>query len=258
MGTAIREMTIQKGFDPREFVLVGFGGAGPMHANALGDELEVAKIIIPVASGGLSALGILLSDVRVDGACTKVSVLNQTDTAAVKGVFEQLEKEAADSLKREGFKPEAISFSRGLDMRYVGQEYTVHVPIESFDGDYIKKRFDEIHETTYAHSAPGESAEIVSYRLSAYGRIPKPQMETIEQGADQPSPNAVRGKRDVYFGELKKQLTTMVYERSLLLASNRVPGPAVVEEKACTTIILPGYTGVVDVYGNIVIEKSRS
>ncbi len=257
MATAIREMTIQKGFDPREFVLVGFGGAGPMHANALGDELEVAKIIIPVASGALSALGILLSDVRVDSAYTRVSALDQTDSTRVKAIFEQLESEAADSLMREGFQRDAISFSRELDMRYVGQEYTVRVPIQAFDRAYIKKRFDEIHEMTYAHSAPQEPAEIVGYRLSAYGPIPKPQIERIGRGSHEPAPKAVRGKRDVYLGDRKKHLPTVIYDRDSLLASNRLQGPAIVEEKACTTVILPDYAGVIDDYGNIVIEKSR-
>ncbi len=258
MATAIREMTIQKGFDPREFVLIGFGGAGPMHANALGDELEVAKIIIPVASGALSALGILLSDVRFDSAFTKVSPLLQADVSEIKSIYQSLEKEASGSLNREGFAGDDVWFVRELDMRYVGQEYTVRVPMEAYDHKVIKRRFDEIHEMTYAHSAPDEPAEIVSYRLSAYGRIPKPRLETIQQGDSEPIAAAQRGKRNVYFGDLNKHLPTIIYERERLLAANRLPGPAVVEEKACTAVILPGYVGVVDDYGNIGIEKNRS
>ncbi len=258
MASAIREVTIQKGFDPREFVLVAFGGAGPMHANALGDDLEVSKIIIPVASGALSALGILLSDVRFDTTFTKVSPLLQVSISEVRSIYESLEKEAAANLVSEGFKPDDIRYVRELDMRYVGQEYTVRVPMEQLDHAAIKKRFDEIHEMTYAHSAPSEPAEIVSYRLSALGRIPKPRLEEIRKGGSEPPPEALRGKRDVYFGEFKKRLATDIYERDRLLASNRIAGPAIVEEKACTTIILPGYLGVIDSHGNIIIERDRS
>jgi len=258
MATAIREMTIQRGFDPREFVLVAFGGAGPMHANALGDELEVSKIIIPVASGAFSALGILLSDVRFDSTFTKVLPLVEVSASDFQSIYTSLEQEATENLEREGFRPDEIRFVRELDMRYVGQEYTVRVPLDGFDQAAIKKRFDEVHEMTYAHSAPGEPAEVVNYRLSAFGRIPKPRLEKIRQGTSNPLPRAIRGRRDVYFGELKKFIPTAIYEREQLLASNRIAGPAVVEEKACTTIILPGYIGVVDDHGNIVIERDRA
>ena len=254
MATAIREMTIQKGLDPREFVLVAFGGAGPMHANALADELEVPKTIIPVASGALSALGILLSDVRFDSTFTKVCSLTESSLEDSKSIFASLEKEASDNLQREGFAEKDIQFVRELDMRYVGQEYTVRVVLDGFDRSAIKKRFDEIHETTYAHSAPSEQAEIVNYRLSAFARIRRPLLEQVGKGTAS-SANALRGQRNVYFGELGKCVLTDVYERSRLLASNRIKGPAVVEEKACTTLILPEYVGTVDGFGNIVIEK---
>lgn len=257
MATAIREMTIQKGFDPREFVLVAFGGAGPMHANALADELEVAKTIIPVAAGAFSALGILLSNVRFDSTTTKVSPLQQMSRAQIQAIFKDLESEATENLTNEGFKVDDISFSRELDMRYVGQEYTVRVPVTDLDPDGIKKRFDKIHETTYAHSSSGEPAEIVSYRLSASGRIPKPRLEKIKRGSGQPRPEAVRGVRQVYFGELKTHLPTQIYERSLLLAGDVIQGPAVVEEKAATTVLYPGYSGAVDEHGNLVITKSE-
>jgi N-methylhydantoinase A len=258
MAMAIREMTIQKGFDPREFVLVAFGGAGPMHANALGDELEVPKIIIPVASGALSALGILLSDVRFDSIFTKVSPLLQIGASEFQSIFHELEKEATLNLEREGFPASEIRHVRELDMRYVGQEYTVRVVLDGFDPTAIKKRFDEAHEATYAHSAPGEAAEVVNYRLSATAGIPKPLLKTIPKGAAEPPREAVRGKREVYFGEFKKHWPTVIYNRDGLLAGNRMPGPAVVEEKACTTIILPGYFGVIDDQGNIVIERERA
>ena len=145
---------------------------------------------------------------------------------------------------------------RELDMRYVGQEYTVRVGLEGFDHDTIKRRFDEVHQMTYAHSAPEEPAEVVNYRLSASARIPRPLLEKIAEGNRKPPSQAIRGKRDVYFGELGKSLPTAVYDRNQLLASNRIEGPAVIEEKACTTLILPEYAGTIDDYGNIVIEKA--
>ena len=200
MASAIREMTIQKGFDPREFVLVAFGGAGPMHANALGSELEVPKTIIPVASGALSALGILLSDVRFDSTFTKVCPLSQISLSEGQSIFGELEKEAAENLKREGFAQQDIQFVRELDMRYVGQEYTVRVRVEGFDRDTIKTRFDEAHQMSYAHSAPEEPAEIVNYRLSASARIPRPLLEKIGRGDKKPPTKARRGEREVYFG----------------------------------------------------------
>jgi N-methylhydantoinase A len=258
MATAIREMTIQKGFDPREFVLVSFGGAGPMHANALGDDLEVSKIIVPVAAGALSALGILLSDVRFDSTFTKVSPLAKLELSEMQSVFSALEQEAMENLKHEGFKPGEVRFVRELDMRYVGQEYTVRVPVAELDRAAIKKRFDEIHEMTYAHSASNEPAEVVSYRSSAYGSIPKPRLEKIATGQGEPSRTAMRGKRQVYFGELKKHLAATVYKRQALLAGDQIAGPAVVEEKAATTLIYPEYVGEIDEFGNLVIEKNRT
>jgi N-methylhydantoinase A len=255
MASAIREMTIQKGLDPREFVLVAFGGAGPMHANALADDLGVPKTIIPVASGALSALGILLSDVRFDSTFTQVSRLGDGALVSAREIFQRLENEATKSLKQEGFTAREIVFVRELDMRYVGQEYTVRVTLETFESSALKAKFDQVHEITYAHAAPNEPVEIVNYRLSATARIPRPILGKIQKGNHQPPSEALRGERNVYFGELGRCVRTAVYNRSRLLASNRIDGPAVVEEKACTTLILPNYVGTVDDYGNIMIEK---
>jgi N-methylhydantoinase A len=255
MAAAIREMTIQKGFDPREFVLVAFGGAGPMHANALGKELEVPKVIVPVASGAFSALGILLSDVRFDSTFTKVCPLSPQSVLEAQTIYADLENEAAENLCREGFAREDIVYVRELDVRYVGQEYTVRVPLEEYEHSALKKRFDQVHEMTYAHSSPQEPAEIVTLRLSASAKIPRPLLEQLPQATAEPPAHALLGKRKVYFGEDGKQMLANVYERSALLALNEIQGPAVIEEKACTTLILPDYRAQVDDFGNIVIEK---
>ena len=147
-------------------------------------------------------------------------------------------------------------------MRYVGQEHavTVELPVELFaaeDRDGIKQRFDAVHETRYGYSAPGEKAEIVSLRSAITGLMRKPRFEPIAAGGAAP-PAALRGTRAVYFAEAGRRVDTPTYDRGALLASNRIAGPALIEEYASTTVVHPGDVVTVDAFGDLVIEILRS
>ncbi|UCC89724.1 MAG: hydantoinase/oxoprolinase family protein, partial [Anaerolineales bacterium] len=192
MGHAIRAITIERGLDPREFVLLSFGGAGAMHACALAEELSIPRILIPMATGQFSALGMLLSDIRHD--LVRVSLGLATDLVAetVEGRYRELIAEARQLLLDDGVVESQMAFQRALDMRYVGQEYTVTVPVpHALSGDWlspIRAEFDRRHERTYGHASAEEPVEVVTLRLTAFGRMPELKLQTLPDGGPTPPP----------------------------------------------------------------------
>ena len=185
MVNALRLVSVQRGYDPRDFVLTAFGGAGPVHANRLAAEIDVPTTIIPMSPGTTSAMGLLVTDLKHDYSTTLIQHVDQLDTAAVEETYQELEAQGGTSLEREEVRPEDISFLRQVDMRYVGQSYelTVPLPAEQLDAskiDRVLEQFHIEHDRAYGYSAPTEPVEFVNLRLTAIGKIAKPRLRELE------------------------------------------------------------------------------
>jgi N-methylhydantoinase A len=247
MVNALHLISVQRGYDPRDFVLVGFGGAGPVHANALVRDAEMPTLVIPRSPGIFSATGLLTTDLKRDAATTIVRRLEQLDADEVEATFAELERQGREELEREGLTGEAIAFERQIDMRYVGQSYELSVPA----GDGLLERFHAEHDRAYGFSAPGEPVEAVSLRLTSVGTIAKPPLRRLEPG-ELPEP---KERRPVYFAEAVDYVDCPIYDRYTLPAGATLAGPAIAEEYDSTTVVHPGFAMRVDDVGNLVIEK---
>ena len=264
MVGAIKEVSIAKGHDPRDFVLVAYGGAGPMHAAFIAEELEMARVLVPPAPGNVSAFGSLISDVRRDYVRTRLTPTRDAALADVERTFAGLEQEARGQLAAEGIAPERIAMVRALGMRYVGQswELLVRMPAGADSMATLERAFHAAHERRYGHATAG-AAEIVNFRLTAVGAVPKPpprrwksepQDVPASRRASSPTP-ADPARRQVHFGGAP--LTVPVYERTRLPAGMVVTGPAIVEEMGATTVIPPGWTATVGEWGELVLQRRR-
>jgi N-methylhydantoinase A len=251
MVSAIKEISIAKGHDPRDFVLVAYGGAGPMHAAFIAEELELPRVIVPPAPGNFSAFGSLISDLRRDYVRTRLTQTRRAEFAEVDRTFAELEREARAELAAEGVSPEGISTVRALGMRYVGQswELIVRLPAALDSMAALETEFHQTHERRYGHASDGP-AEIVNFRLTAIGAVPKPS----------PTPWTVKGalaaasreERTVHFGEMQR---VPIYARERLPAGETVAGPALVEEMGATTVIPPGWDGVIGTWGELTLSR---
>ena len=260
MTSALRRISVQRGYDPRDFVLVGFGGAGPLHANRLADELEIPKVLIPMSPGIFSAMGLLVTDLKHDYSATHVGRLDDVVCDDLANEFGALEAQGRSALERDRVNSDHMRFLRKMDLRYVGQSYELTLAIEetevSRDGiERLSGRFHHEHERAYGFSAPGEPIELVNLRLSAVGSIAKPRLRECELG-DGDIAEAQIATRLVYFAESGGFVECPVYERHKLGAGARIEGPAIVAEMDSTTLIHPDYQGCVDVCGNLLIATS--
>ena len=249
MVNALHLISVQRGYDPRDFVLFGFGGAGPVHANALARDAEMPTLLIPPSPGIFSATGLLTTDLKLDTAVTVMRRLDDLNPADVASSFAELESAGRSALELEGLAAEAMSFVRKLDLRYVGQSYELTIPA----GDGLRERFHEEHDRTYGFSAPEEPVEVVSLRLTSVGAIAKPPTRRLErEGAAEP-----KETRPVYFAETSGFVDCPIYDRYALPAGATFAGPAIVEEFDSTTVVHPGFAVRVDDTGNLVVEREK-
>jgi N-methylhydantoinase A len=252
MVGAIKEISIAKGHDPRDFALVAYGGAGPVHAAFIAEELEMPRVIVPPAPGNFSAFGSLISDLRRDYVRTRLTLTRRNAFAEVARIFEELEAEARADLGAEGIAAGQIALTRAVGMRYVGQswELPVRMPDDVGSMPALDAAFQRAHERRYGHAVDAP-AEIVNFRLAAAGAVPKPTLPgwavtgTVEA--------ARRAERAVYFGT--ETLATPVYSRERLPGGTPVPGPAIVEEMGATTVVPPGWKATVGPWGELVLER---
>ena len=261
MAHVVRWVTTERGLDAADFVLVAYGGAGPLHAVMVARELGIGRVVIPPAPGHFSALGMLASDQRRDFVNTWFTPLAAASFAEMEAIFAGMEREGRAGIARSGVAPETVTAARAADMRYVGQEHavTVALPAELFaaeDRAGIKRAFDAVHEVRYGFASPAEPAEIVSLRSAVTGALAKPRPALIAAGGPEPSATATRGTRPVYF--VGATIDTPVIDRAALVAGNRLAGPAVIEEYASTTVLFPGDRLTVDRHGNLVIDIARN
>ena len=259
MVNALRLVSIQRGYDPRDFVLVAFGGAGPLHANRLAAETDMPTTIVPMSPGTTSALGLLVTDLKHDYSTTMIERIERLDIKAVENVYGEMEASGRSTLKREGVPPEEMSFLRQVDMRYVGQSYELtvslsHKTLSSAEIDQVLQQFHQEHDRAYGFSAPGESVEFVSLRLAAIGQIRKPRLRELEQDRGTADPtSALKAIRPVFFAESDGYVDCPIYDRYRLAVGHILKGPAIVVEFDSTTIIHPGYQAEVDQFGNLLL-----
>jgi N-methylhydantoinase A len=253
MADAMRTITVKQGIDPRDYSLVAFGGAGPMHAVWLAEELEIGEVIVPWSPGTFSAWGMLQTDMRHDVVRSFYRPLADLEGREAADVFVELEAEGAELLTEQGIQREEQYFARSADMRYVGQEYSVDVPIGGgINLDEIDTAFHDAHRVRYGHATPGAPVEFVNLRVAAFGRIAG---QAAPFHSPEPGAEPLLGARPAIFDGAAHD--TRVLLRDRLSPGDRHQGPVVVEEAGSTTVVPPGYDLAVDEHGNLLIAKSR-
>ena len=257
MFNALKLISVRRGYDPRDFAMVAFGGGGPMHCAYLARELNVRKVIVPVAASVFSAWGMLMTDLRHDYIQTKICRMNEVALSELNAMWDGLVSQARAQFAKEGGPDGQIVYSFIADMRYMGQEHTVkvHVPPVPWTDEVkaeIVARFHETHEHFYTYRLPDTPTEIVNLHLVAYGRLQKPELHRIDPQRG-PVSGAVKETRPVYFTDEGWQ-DTPIYDREKLGAGAAVSGPAIVEEVTASTVVCPGQSLTVDGYGNLIIE----
>jgi N-methylhydantoinase A len=245
MVNALHLVSVQRGYDPREFVLVGFGGAGPAHVNALARDIGVRDVIVPTAPGIFSATGLLSTDLKRDYTAALLKRVEELEPGEAEAAFGRMADEGRRDLRREGVDEADLSFLRQMELRYVGQSYELTVPAD--DVAAAVAGFHDEHDRAYGFSAEQEPVEVVNLRLTAVGRIAKPQLPRLEAGA---APRE-RARRPVFFAEGDDYVDCPVYDRYELGAGAELVGPAVVEELDSTTVVHPGWQARVDEHGNL-------
>ncbi len=258
MARAIRVISVQRGHDPRDYTLVAFGGAGPLHAARLAKELEIRRILVPRSPGLLCAMGLLLTDLRADFAATRLRTLNAAVLPDVAEAFAELRVQADEWFAAEGIAPDSRRVVRTVDMRYAGQNYELPVPVP--DGaitpatlNGLAAGFAEAHRQMYGFVADDEAVQLVTFRVEAAGVVPKAAFQPRPMGGADASA-AVTGRRDVWLPETGGFVACRVYDREKLDAGNRIAGPAIIEQMDTTTLVPPGMAVLVEPYLNLILE----
>ncbi len=257
MINALRVVTVRRGHDPRELVMVAFGGAGPLHANRLCADMQIRTLIIPPSPGTFSALGLLVTDLKHEFSRTRLMTADRAELEALDAIFSGMETAGRDRLLREGIAASAIRYERQIEMRYTGQSY--ELPVEVPPGDVtadvlraVVARFHGEHDRAYGHGFPDEPVELVNVLVSAIGTITKPARRKLPRDRIELG-DARRGTAPVFFSEARGFLDTAIFTRGGLGAGDRFEGPAIVEEMDSTSLIHPGFRVEVDAYGNLVV-----
>jgi len=256
MAELVRGLTVRRGHDPRDYVLMAFGGAGPVHAAWYASELGVKEVIIPRAAPTQSALGLSMADILHTHTLPFVGLL-PIDTDEFNQNFAILEEKAIRDLEKDGVSDEDRAISYFLDMKYGLQYHTLRIPIlrktyGAHDMDFLAKEFDRIYKDTYGEGAGFSSAGryTVNFIVQGAGRIHKVKLSPIAKGSSD-SDAAIKEKREAHFEG--KYMSTRVYDYYSLKAGNVTEGPAIIEARETTTVIRPGQKCRIDEYGNIIL-----
>ncbi|MCC6792133.1 MAG: hydantoinase/oxoprolinase family protein [Thermomicrobiales bacterium] len=254
---ALKLVSVRRGYDPRDFTLVAFGGGGPMHASALAGELGVKRVVIPPFPGTFSAWGMLMTEPRIDLTRTRVLSLTEDIEADIAGVFAALEADATRRLDEQGFDRALILHRRALDMRYNGQEHTVRLQIHGAERvDGLAAAFHQAHQQQYTFALEGTPIQIVNFRITSTVDHRRPAYGRVEGTGAHAGDGAASGQRCIDVDGARTLAD--VYRRSSLSLGYRAVGPAIIEEASATTVVLPGQQFEVDGYGNLVISASSS
>jgi N-methylhydantoinase A len=257
MEEAIKAISTMRGYDLRDFMLVAFGGAGPLHAGQMARNLGMQGVIVPLYPGVNSAIGLLQADVRHDSAVSRMTLITDLGPDEVAARLKTLADQARAELKAEGFKAREIVIEYGIDMRYAGQGYELTVPLASGRVTKktladVRKTFDTSHHVLFGHSGPEEPVEVVTYRVTGIGKLPEVKMPTFWR--------AGTALKDAYLGTRRARfdgeaVDAAVYQRERLDVGHAVRGPAVIEQLDSTLVVHPGQTARVDRFKNILITE---
>lgn len=256
MAQAIRTLTVEKGIEPRDFALVAFGGAGPMHAPFLAQELDVSEVLVPRFPGAFSAWGMLEAEIRKDFARAFFTPLAELDADDLAAALQEQEREALAALAEEGIGEDSARVQHMIDIRYIGQEYTLTIPLlgasePTSDGfeQAISRRFDEAHDTRFGHANPGAPTEFVAVRSTGLGDLRRAEAARFAVEANDEHRFVARS---IVFGRSERD--AQVVQRDDLTPGEGLEGPVVIIEATATTVVPPGSTAHVDDLGTIVIE----
>jgi N-methylhydantoinase A len=258
MAKAIRLVSVQRGHDPREYTLVAFGGAGPLHSARLARELEIPRVLVPRNPGILCALGLLMTDLQTNYAQTRLMPVTWETLGSMAQVFSDLDRRAQAWFTAENIPANDRRMSRTIDMRYAGQNYELPVPMpDNLEGDALlgalRESFEQAHKQMYGYTAPEEPMQAVTFRIEATGAVRQAELRD-QPPATTPLESALMAKRDVWLAEASSFISCPVYDREKLGPGHRITGPAIVEQMDATTVLLPGQTATVDPYLNIIVE----
>jgi len=255
MSLAVRGISVERGYDPRDFALIAFGGAGPLHAVEVARELHIPTVIVPNFPANFSALGMLMADIKHDYVRTYYRPLEQTDFGEVQGICDVLIKQGSRILANESVPKGDMIFNRFLDIRYSGQEFTIPVPIlaeyiETANTAAIRRSFDDVHDRWYGYHATDQPIEIVNVRLSAVGKRKQMVIPNLNvSSAEKP----MIGKRTVYL-ERNMSVECAIYQREKMPRGYKVAGPAIIQEYASTTVLFPGDVATVNETGELIVN----
>jgi len=260
MANAIRSRTVQKGVDPREFALVAFGGAGPLHGAEVAEMLEIPEVLIPPYPGITSAMGLLTTDLKYEVVRTQFQLSTKVDLARLNNDFAAMEKQLIAQFASDHIDTSKLTFMRDADLRYVGQGYELKTPIPAgaLTGPAMEKvwqDFHDLHRREYGHGFPENPIEVVNIRLIGVGAMPK--LETLKAPQDGSLAKARIKTRECVFrvdGELKPYETTF-FRRHELPVGVPIPGPAIFLQKDSTTVVPPRWTAMVDHIGNVILQR---
>jgi N-methylhydantoinase A len=259
MAQAIRTLTVEKGIAPSDFALVAFGGAGPMHAAFLAAELDIPETIVPRFPGAFSAWGMLETEIRKDFASSFVQTLPTLDGPTLADVLAGQEAEAFAALAEEGIGADTGRVEHAVDLRYIGQEYTLTIGVvsageprgERFAAD-LQDRFDRAHEARFGHSNPGAPIEFVAVRSTGLGDLGRIEVAALDGGGTLDA-GAIERKRVVFGGQ---EVEAAIVRRDDLPVGVTLDGPAIVVEPTATTVVPPGQRLAVDRYGALVLQTT--
>jgi len=258
MVNGIRRVSVERGYDPRDFVLVGAGGATGAHITSLAAEIGIDTVILPKLASGLCAFGQIISDVKYNYMATSPLRLEGAAQAKIRRLFQQIEAQGVKHLVADGFAKSAIRIERSLDMRYVGQVHECTVEIGNFADDAkaleeVKTAFHKRHQELYTYSEPHNAVEVVNIESTLYGYVDKPQPPRVKKGL---SPAKVLvGRRKAIFATDGNLIDTPIYDGSKLGAGATIKGPAIIEEVTTTIVIEPRWSARLDVGGSYVMTR---
>ncbi len=257
MEEAIKAISTMRGHDLRDFMLLAFGGAGPLHAARMARDLGMAGVVVPLYPGVFSAIGLIMSDVKHDYIRSRLRLLDELKSADVEAVFAELEQRARDALRRDGFAETKIRIDRALDLRYAGQGYEITLACTAAEIaalELLRKKFDAEHKSQFGHMAPEEPVEVVSYRVRGIGLVPPVGMPKFApQGLT--LADALRETRPVRFDG--KTVPCPVYQREKLDVGASIRGPAILDQFDCTTVICAGQVARVDAWKNLIVTEAK-
>ncbi len=255
MTLAVRGVSIERGYDPRDFVMVASGGNGGLHAPLIARELSIPRVILPILPAHFSAVGMLMTDIRHDYVQTHARSMADADFAAIRQICDAFTKEGKALLASEGIQPAQQQIQLSFDIRYVGQEFYLNVPVTQDelvreDRDFIRRHFDELHQRHYGQHAANRPVEIVNVRANAIGSRAKMEFRPPAARTKEAPPR----QREVYLSEARKPTLCAIHDRASLAPGQRIKGPAIIEESASTTLLQETDEAVICPTGEILIS----